>query len=143
MIKKAIFRFELSDANVYRSQLVNAQIFERKSLLGRVGFRLMGVCAMWSLCVKFFPQYFIHTWLPSSYTIIAVGSLFIIVAVLGTLFFARCPNCNSLQPGMGRSLFYWKSHAIGFSPFAKRCVQCNYYLSVKELKKDLYIFHTK
>ena len=132
MIKFTIFpkphrytqKFDLLNDATYQEQRVNTYQYKRKSLTGKIGFILFGI-AGYSLI------FFRHNDLLG---FITVGEM--ILAVVGSLF-ARCPHCNSLQPGRvyglsfsGSSLFV--SYAKGVWPFAN----CSYYLSLRKLEKD-------
>ena len=118
----------LNDA-IYQEQLMNVQQYQRKSLVGKIGFVSFGAAG----CSLLFFR--------NNDTLGILGIIGMVFGFVGSLF-ARCPHCNSLQPGRvyglsfsGGSLFV--SYSKGIWPFASRCVKCEYYLSSRKLNKDL------
>lgn len=126
--------FDLLDNEVYTKQLGNAQKYEEKSKLGKYGFYgfgLLGSIILFPIAIG----YNMPEWLLIPIAVI------ILFAIFTTLIWARCPHCNSLQPGYQYSFSIFNgisaSYGKGISPFAKRCVECDYYLSQRVLNKDL------
>lgn len=123
-----IQEFDLLNDEVFQEQEENTRKYQQKSLAGKIGFVLFGV-AGYSL-LFFRNNDFLG--------FVAMGGM--ILAVIGSLF-ARCPHCNSLQPGRIYGLSFSRSSLLvsyekGVWPFASRCVKCGYYLSSRKLKKD-------
>lgn len=129
--------FDLLDDNIYAEQLSNAQKYEEKSKLGKYGVYGFGFV----MSIIFIPDIFFNHKMPT--WLLVPMAISIIFAIFATLIWARCPHCNSLQPGYQYSFSIFNgisaSYGKGISPFAKRCVECDYYLSIRALNKDLEI----
>ena len=131
-------QFDLLNNEVCQEQRTNALKYQKRSLVGKLGFVLFGV--------GLYPLFIFRNndWL------IIIATIGMVMAAIGSLF-ARCPHCGSLQPGRvyglsfsGNSLF--TSYSKGIWPFASRCAKCEYYLSQRKLEKDREILirnHTK
>ncbi len=130
---------DLLNEAVYQIQLNNATAFNKKSFAGKVGFFMIpGSLALLIFLEKIFGIQLENQY-PVLFFILIAASLFL--GVLGTIFYAKCPNCNSLQPGKYYSFSFAEGgftaqYGKGVSPFAKRCIKCQCYLSVKQLEKD-------
>ena len=125
---KHMREFDLRNNEVFQQQEKNTQKYQQKSLAGKIGFVLFGVAGC--LLLFFRNNDFLG--------FIAIGGM--MLAFIGSLF-ARCPHCNSLQPGRVYGLSFSRSSLLtsfekGIWPFASRCVKCKYYLSPRKLKKD-------
>lgn len=122
-------QFDLSCQEVFSAQMNNADKYEKRSIFAKIGFALFALTAILIFLLDPVPNLI--------WGIYAVSLAF---AVIGT-WFARCPNCGSLQPGKVYRLSFTEdsfiaSYSAGISPFAKRCVKCSYYLSKKKLLKE-------
>ena len=127
---------DITDSDVFSQQERNAKAYQNKAKGGKWGFiSVMFFCYSLLMCDLIFN-------INISRNLVFLIGLYVsgALAIFGTLFFARCPNCNALQVGNSYGVSVNEgiiaSYSKGFSPFAKRCRKCTYYLSVKQLHKD-------
>lgn len=137
-INKMSKYIDLTSYTNFVAQLENAKKYERKSAPSKIAFiglRYIGILFFIIINIEHLYNYQI--------IIIFLKILLILIFIfilIYTPIFARCPHCNKLQQAKYLNLNLLGKIEIeygkGFSPFAKRCCKCNYYLSVKTLLKD-------
>ncbi len=118
---------DLSNPQVLQQQWENIAIFSARRLRFLVGAIGSLLCVL--IGGNFFP--------PEQFKWFVIPGF---AFGISTVFFAilyQCPNCSTVPAGVSYSLSGEKSYTEGIHPFPKRCLCCGYYLSKRELRKDI------